>query len=112
MRIILLSVAILAAAYTANAETQAERDELRASYFAGFSCSTVIRGQAMTIRYQKGGIGRIEFQEDDIAMKWRVKDDKFCRKIETSEEQCWDLGSEVSANEREEVQVALRKNCL
>ncbi len=94
------------------AETQAERDERRASYFAGFSCSTVVRGQAMTIRYLEGGIGRIEFQEDDIAMKWRVKNDKFCRQVRNNEERCWDLGSESPPDEKEKVEATLRKNCL
>lgn len=112
MRILLLTVAILLAASAVKAETQAERDELRASYFAGFSCSTIIRGQPMTIRYLAGGIGRIEFQEDDIAMKWRVKGDRFCRQVGTTEERCWDLGSKSSPSEKDEVQAALRKNCL
>lgn len=112
MRLISATLAILLMSFTAHAETQAERDELRASYFAGFSCSTIIRGQPMTIRYLAGGTGRIEYQEDDIAMKWRVKDDNFCRRIGTSEEKCWNLGSKSSPTEREEVQKALRKNCL
>lgn len=98
--------------FTAKAETQAERDERRAGYFAGFSCSTIVRGQAMTIRCLEGGIGRIEFQEDDIAMKWRVKDDRFRRQIGTSEERCWNLGSKSPTDEKGKVQTALRKNCL
>ena len=112
MKRLSMTVAVLLAAFAAKAETQAERDEVRASYFAGFSCSTIIRGQAMTIRYLPGGIGRIEFQEDDIAMKWRVKNDQFCRQVGTSQERCWNLGSKTSPNERETFQTALRKNCL
>ena len=113
MRFLLaIALALPFTTQTAKAETQAERDERRAGYFSGFSCSTIIRGQAMTIRYLDGGIGRIEFQEDDIAMKWRVKDDRFCRQIGTSEERCWNLGSKSPADEKEKMQAVLRKNCL
>lgn len=97
---------------TALAETQAERDERRESYIAGFSCSLVVRGQAVTVRYVDGGTGRLEWQEDDIAFKWSVKNDQLCSQVIGSEERCSNLGSTSSPNEKEELQKALGKNCF
>lgn len=112
MRLISLTASILLAAAAAKAETQTERDERRSSYIAGFSCSLVVRGQPITVRYSNGGAGRMEWQEDDIAFQWSVKEDQFCTQVIGGEKRCSDLGSETSLNEKEEFQKALGKNCF
>lgn len=112
MRQIFLAAAVLAATPAAHAETQTERDERRASYITGFSCSMVVRGQPVTVRYSKGGAGRIEWQEDDTAFRWSVKEDQLCMQITGAEKRCSSLGSETSPNEKEEFQKALAENCF
>lgn len=65
------------------AETLAERDAIRESYFAEFSCHVISQGQPMKLEYQANGQGVQAYQEDDILFKWWVKNDQFCGKFGT-----------------------------
>ncbi len=114
MRIII--AATLAALFgivgSASAETQAERDARRSGYIAGFTCSKVSHGQPITIRYFEGGIGRIEWQEDDAALSWSIKKDVFCVQVTGAERHCADMGVATSANEEAGFEEELNKSCL
>lgn len=96
----------------AVAETQAERDVRRSGYIAGTSCSIISNGQPMTIRYLAGGIGRIEWQEDDAALEWSIKNDTFCVHVLGGEKSCSNLGAASSPNEEAEFKAEFAKSCM
>ena len=115
MRILgLISAAAVCAALSgaALAETQAERDARRTGYVNGFSCSMVVRGQPIVIRYREGGIGRMEWQEDDVALEWRIEKDQFCVKVTAGREKCSTLRASSPPDEEAEFMAWLSQNCL
>ncbi len=114
MRIFIVATfaALLGIVGPASAETQAERDARRSGYISGFTCSKVSRGQPITIRYFEGGMGRIEWQEDDAALTWSIKKDVFCVQVTGAERHCADMGAETSANEEAEFEEELNKSCM
>ena len=112
MRFLFSITALILIASVAKAETQAERDDRRSSYIAGVSCSLVSQGQAMTVRYLEGGTGRVEWQEDDVALKWSVEKDVFCVQVTGGEKSCANLGAETSPNEEADFKREFAKNCF
>lgn len=96
----------------AVAETQAERDAIRESYFAGFTCHVISQGQPMKLEYLANGQGVQSYQEDDLLFKWWVKNDQFCRKFGTQETSCSPLSDKIVPNERQLYADALKRSCL
>ena len=107
-----ISIAALTMATNAIAETQAERDARRSSYIAGLSCSFISSGQPMTVRYNAGGTGRLEWQEDDAALSWSIEKDVFCVQATGGRKSCSNLGSNVAPNEEETFKKQFLKSCM
>jgi len=111
-KICLGALVACALAGTAIAETQAERDAIRESYFAGFTCHVISQGQPMKLEYLANGQGVQSYQEGDLLFKWWVKNDQFCRKFGTQEVSCSDLPNKIAPNERQLWTDSLKKQCL
>ena len=112
MRMLFLLAPILFVAKPAFAETQEERDARRSSYIAGLSCSLISQGQPMTIRYLEGGTGRLEWQEDDVALSWSIKNDIFCVQATGGDKSCSNLGAKTSPNEEQQFKDEFAKSCM
>lgn len=112
IRFYLGALMAFALADAAFAETQAERDAIRESYFAGFTCHVISQGQPMKLEYLKNGQGVQSYQEGDLLFKWWVKNDQFRRKFGTREVKCSDLPNKIAPNERQLYADALQKQCL
>ena len=108
----LMCLFVLSVPHFASADTAAERDKRRTGYMEGFVCDMYIHGQLGHMKWLANGNGELLIPQHSDSLEWIIKNDKYCIEFSEGNEHCVDFPQKTLANEEEEFEKWMKRDCL